>query len=202
MAEACGLQGAGERGVERDHAAGAEQRGLAGDEQQGILDVVQHVARDGGVERGEGGRLGVVDRAEQEGRPVAEAPATAPGAVTEIAGAKGRPQGKGLVACLPGVDDRDTAAALVGSDIHVAREQLPPPGKDEYYWVDLEGLEVVTTEGAALGRVSHLFATGANDVVVVRDGARERLIPFVQGSYVRSVDLSGGRMVVDWDPEF
>jgi len=128
--------------------------------------------------------------------------ATAPDAVTEVTGAKGRPQGKGLVAQLPGVDDRDTAAALVGSDIYVAREQLPPPGKGEYYWIDLEGLEVVTTEGAALGRVSHLFATGANDVVVVRDGERERLVPFIQGSVVRSVDLSGGRMVVDWDPEF
>ena len=128
--------------------------------------------------------------------------ATVPDAVMEITGAKGRPQGKGLVAQLPGVDDRDAAAALVGSDIYVAREQLPPLGKDEYYWVDLEGLEVVTTEGAALGRVSHLFGTGANDVVVVRDGTRERLVPFIQGSYVRSVDLSGGRMVVDWDPEF
>lgn len=126
----------------------------------------------------------------------------APGTETEIAGAKGRPQGKGLIAHLPGIEDRDQAAALVGSDIYVAREQLPPPGKDEYYWVDLEGLEVVTVEGTALGRVSHLFATGANDVVVVRDDVRERLIPFIQGSYVRSVDLSGGRMVVDWDPEF
>jgi 16S rRNA processing protein RimM len=127
---------------------------------------------------------------------------SAPGQEKEIAGIKGQPQGKGLVAKLPGVDDRDAAAALVGQDIYVAREQLPPPGKDEYYWVDLEGLEVVTTEGVALGRVSHLFATGANDVVVVRDGERERLVPFVQGVYVRSVDLSGGRMVVDWDPEF
>jgi 16S rRNA processing protein RimM len=121
---------------------------------------------------------------------------------SEVKGVKGRPQGKGLIAFMPDVTDRDQAAALVGSDIYVAREQLPPPGKDEYYWVDLEGLEVVTTEGVALGRVSHLFATGANDVVVVRDGERERLVPFVQGSYVRSVDLSGGRMVVDWDPEF
>ena len=126
----------------------------------------------------------------------------APGEGMEITGVKGRPQGKGLIAQLPDVEDRDQAAALIGRDIYVAREQLPPPGKDEYYWVDLEGLEVVTTEGLALGRVSHLFATGANDVVVVRDGERERLIPFVQGSYVRSVDLSGGRMVVDWDPEF
>jgi len=126
----------------------------------------------------------------------------APGEMSEVAGVHGRPQGKGLICHLPGVDDRDAAAALVGQDIHVAREQLPPAGKDEYYWVDLEGLEVVTTEGVVLGRVSHLFATGANDVVVVRDGERERLIPFVQGVYVRSVDLSGGRMVVDWDPEF
>lgn len=126
----------------------------------------------------------------------------APGEVMEIGGVSGRPQGKGLICQLPGVDDRDAAAALVGLDIHVARELLPPPAKDEYYWVDLEGLEVVTTEGVSLGRVSHLFATGANDVVVVRDGTRERLVPFVQGTYVRSVDLSGGRMVVDWDPEF
>ena len=127
---------------------------------------------------------------------------TESGSETQIAGAKGRQQGKGMVAQLPGIDDREQAAALIGMDIHVAREQLPPPGKDEYYWVDLEGLEVVTTEDVVLGRVSHLFATGSNDVVVVRDGARERLIPFIQGSYVLSVDMSAKRMVVDWDPEF
>ncbi|GAA0238985.1 ribosome maturation factor RimM [Rhodanobacter caeni] len=126
----------------------------------------------------------------------------APGVETQVSGVKGREQGKGMVAQLPGVNDREQAAALIGSDIHVSRDQLPPPAEGEYYWVDLEGLEVVTTEDVSLGRVSHLFATGANDVVVVRDGARERLIPFVQGSYVRSVDLSAGRMVVDWDPEF
>lgn len=126
----------------------------------------------------------------------------APDAMVEVDGVSGHPQGKGLVAHLPGVDDRDAAAELVGSDICVAREQLPAAGKDEFYWVDLEGLEVVTTQGVALGQVSHLFATGANDVVVVRDGTRERLIPFVQGSFVRSVDLVGRRMVVDWDPEF
>ena len=66
----------------------------------------------------------------------------------------------------------------------------------------MEGLEVLTTDGIVLGRVSHLFATGANDVVVVRNGERERLIPFVQGAVVQSVDLPAQRMVVDWDPDF
>ncbi len=126
----------------------------------------------------------------------------AAGGETQIAGVKGRTQGKGIVAQLPGVDDREQAAVLIGSDIHVDRAQLPVPAEGEYYWVDLEGLEVVTTEGVLLGRVTHLFATGANDVVVIRDGERERLVPYVMGSYVRSVDLSAGRMVVDWDPEF
>jgi len=50
--------------------------------------------------------------------------------------------------------------------------------------------------------VSHLFATGANDVLVVRDGERERMIPFVLEQFVKEVDLDSGRIVVDWDPEF
>lgn len=127
---------------------------------------------------------------------------TAPGQETQVAGVKGRTQGKGLVAQMPGIEDREQAAKWIGSDIHVTREQLPPAAENEFYWVDLEGIEVATTEGVMLGRVSHLFATGANDVVVVRDESRERLIPFIQGSYVRSVDLAARRMVVDWDPDF
>lgn len=127
---------------------------------------------------------------------------TAPGVEKEIDGIRGRAQGKGLVATLPGVEDRDQAAALIGSEITVSRDMLPPPAPGEFYCTDLEGLEVVTTQDTALGRVSHLFATGANDVMVVKDGERERLIPFVQGPYVHSVDIDTGRIVVDWDPEF
>ena len=122
--------------------------------------------------------------------------------VVQVAGCHGRAQGKGIVATLPGIDDRDAAAALVGSEIRVARAALPPAAPGEYYWADLEGLEVVTIQGVPLGRVSHLVATGANDVLVVRDGVRERLVPFLPGQFVTEVDLQGGRVVVDWDPEF
>lgn len=114
---------------------------------------------------------------------------------------QGQSQGKGVIVKLEGVDDRDAAAALMGADIAIWREQLPPPAEGEIYWADLEGLEVVTVAGQALGRVSHLLETGANDVLVVR-GERERLIPFVRGQVVTEIDLDGGRLVVDWDPDF
>ena len=121
---------------------------------------------------------------------------------SEISGCRGREQGKGIVATLPEITDRDRAATLVGSEIKVRRSVLPEPKPGEYYWTDLEGLEVVTSDGVALGRISHLRATGANDVMVVRDGDRERLLPFVIDDYVKTVDFKAGRVTVDWDPEF
>lgn len=120
----------------------------------------------------------------------------------EVSGAHGRPQGKGMIAALPGIADRDAAAMLVDMEIRVWRSVLPQSKGGEYYWTDLEGMDVVTVEGAALGQVSHLFATGANDVMAVSDGKRERLIPFVQKQFVHEVDMDAGRITVDWDPEF
>jgi 16S rRNA processing protein RimM len=113
----------------------------------------------------------------------------------------GRKQGKGLAALLPGFDDRNRAAILVGQQICVERDQMPPTEEGEYYWADLEGLTVVTTGGLELGRVDRMMETGANDVMVV-NGDRERLIPFVQGQYVKRVDLEAELIEVDWDPEF
>ncbi len=109
--------------------------------------------------------------------------------------------GKGMIVHLDGCDNRDAAARLVGQQIAVTREQIPPARDDEFYWFDLEGLAVVTTEGVALGRVDHLFSTGVNDVLVVK-GERERLLPFAWGDVVKDVDVKHGRIEVDWDPEF
>ena len=123
------------------------------------------------------------------------------GAQREMQGVRGRDTGKLVIASLPGIDDCDAAEALRGTEILVPRDALPTPAPGEYYWVDLEGLRVVTVEGVALGEVSHLLSTGANDVMVVR-GERERLLPFVQPDYVQSVDFQTGTITVDWDPEF
>jgi 16S rRNA processing protein RimM len=120
----------------------------------------------------------------------------------QIEDAQGREQGKGLVGRLSGYSDRDAAATLIGASIRIPRSSLPKPSPGEFYWSDLEGLDVVTKEGVALGALSHLFSTGANDVMVVKDGPRERMIPFVHGQFVETVDLERSRITVDWDPDF
>lgn len=124
------------------------------------------------------------------------------GVEREIQHVEGRDQGRGIVASFPGVDTRDAAEALVGAEIWIGRQAMPPARKDEYYWVDLEKVAVQTVDGVPLGRISHLFATGANDVMVIVDGERERLVPFILDDVVKSVDLDAGLIVVDWDPEF
>lgn len=109
--------------------------------------------------------------------------------------------GKSVVAQLEGVTDRDQAEALRGLEISVSRKQLPGTDKNQFYWADLIGLEVLLDSGESLGEISSMMATGANDVMVV-EGDRQRLIPFLVGNTVRKVELESGRVIVDWDPEF
>ena len=112
--------------------------------------------------------------------------------------AEGKRHGKAVIARLEGIEDRDAAAELTGSDIGVDRDALPAPGDGHYYWADLEGLTVVRKDGTELGKVAYLMATGANDVLVV-DGAAERLIPFVPETVILDVDLAAGVIRVDWE---
>lgn len=113
-----------------------------------------------------------------------------------------RPHGKGFVAKLGKCEDRDEAAKLTNLDIGIHREKLPDLETGDYYWVDLLGLNVLTEDGHCLGKVTELFETGSNDVLVVQGETREHLIPYVPEEYIVSVDLNAGEMRVRWDPEF
>ncbi len=113
----------------------------------------------------------------------------------------GRSQGKGIVVQLAGCADRDTAARVIGVDIAVRRSLFVPLPPGQYYWSDLEGLQVMCRDGRALGVVDHVFETGAHDVLVVK-GDREHLVPFVPDHVILEVDLKRRVMRVDWDPDF
>ncbi len=110
-----------------------------------------------------------------------------------------------VVASAHDVPDRDTAEALRGARIFVARSSFPTPDKDEYYWIDLIGLDVINREGLALGTVSELMSTGPQTVLVVayeyEGKPAERMIPFV-AAYVDAVDLPSRRITVDWQPDY
>ena len=118
----------------------------------------------------------------------------------ETAVAEAKVQGRAVVARLEGCDGRDGAATLRGRTVAVPRAALPATRNGEYYWADLVGLQVTNTAGQALGQVTSIMQTGANDVLVVA-GERERLIPFI-AEVIREVDIAGGVMRVEWGADY
>ncbi|WP_286236731.1 ribosome maturation factor RimM [Neptuniibacter halophilus] len=115
--------------------------------------------------------------------------------------------GKGLIAKLAGVDDRDLARSYCGLEISTDANQLPQLEEGEYYWNQLQKLLVYTESGVLLGKVSHLLETGSNDVLVVKGtkdsvDQKERLLPYLPEQVIKEIDLETGTMRVDWDPEF
>jgi 16S rRNA processing protein RimM len=102
-----------------------------------------------------------------------------------------RPVGGRFLVRLEGCVSRETAQPLVGFDLYVRRDELPPPPAGEFYWFDLEGLTVYTEDGECLGRVEEFFPTGSNDVLVVRKGSQESLLPFIK-DVILAVDETRG----------
>lgn len=113
----------------------------------------------------------------------------------------------GVVAQVQDIADKDAADALKGARVFVSRSSFPTAQADEYYWVDLIGLDVVNREGVALGQVRELLSTGPQTVLVLEqpgaEGGKpvERMVPFVS-AYVDKVDLPGRCITVDWQPDY
>lgn len=119
---------------------------------------------------------------------------------------EGKEQGKNIIAKLQGVNYRDEAEALIGTEIAICEEQLQVLTENEYFWRDLIGLSVKTIQGDTLGVIDWIFDTGSNDVIIVKDTSgsevKEHLLPWVFDDVIQSIDLENSLMVVDWDPDF
>jgi 16S rRNA processing protein RimM len=113
--------------------------------------------------------------------------------------------GKGWIAKFAGIEERNAAQALDGKYIAAPRDELPKTDKDEYYWADLVGMDVVNLQGERLGQVTSLLSTGAHDVLCVHEGAegakQERLLPFV-AQVVKSVDTASRVIRVEWENDW
>jgi 16S rRNA processing protein RimM len=116
--------------------------------------------------------------------------------VTHAREAKGH-----LVATLKGVTSRDEAERLNGLELYIAREKLPATGEDEYYHADLIGLAAVTPADEPLGRVIAIHNFGAGDIIeIAPPRGATMLLPFTN-AVVPSVDLAGGRVVIELPKE-
>lgn len=106
--------------------------------------------------------------------------------------------GDKLIARLRGVDSREQAAALTGTELLAPRSALPTPQSgDDFYLADLVGLSVATADGRPFGRVAAVENHGAGDILaIVREGGKTELFAFTRRNFP-SVDVARGTIVID-----
>lgn len=116
--------------------------------------------------------------------------------VASRAGADARP-----ILTLEGILDRDAAVALRGESIEAPRDTLTPLAAGEWYATDLEGMELRSRAGDALGVVRRLLNMPSVDVLEVAPAGEgdDLLIPMI-GDAIVSID--GDARVITVDCEF
>jgi len=97
---------------------------------------------------------------------------------------------------IPGVNDATAADALKGGIVTVSHDDLPPAGAREFYYFDAIGCDVFTADGRRIGAIEEVFPTGSNDVWVVRDGAREILVPVIE-DIVKEMNFTARRVTIE-----
>lgn len=112
-----------------------------------------------------------------------------------------RINGQQLLVRLVNCETPEQARIYVNCDIAIWREDMTKLPENNFYWTDLEGLTVINDHGVVLGKIDHLFATGSNDVLVVK-GTKEYLIPYLPEHFIKKVDLVNKQVIVEWDEDF
>ena len=107
-----------------------------------------------------------------------------------------RPHKHFLLLTFEGCDSMNAAQTLIGCEVCVREDELPPAGPDEVYHYQLLGMTVVTTGGTEIGVVTEVIPIGSSDVCVVRAGTQEHLIPLI-ADVVRHVDHADKRLIID-----
>ena len=110
-----------------------------------------------------------------------------------------RIQGNKIVIKLEGVNNRDDADLLKNLQIEVNRSDLPKLDENSYYWEDLVDFNVIDIKGMHVGKVDSLFRTGSNDVLVIINKTKQRLlVPFIMEEVIKYVDLDKELISIDW----
>jgi 16S rRNA processing protein RimM len=100
---------------------------------------------------------------------------------------------------LGGINAVEDAENTRGAIVMVAASDLPPPAQSEFYYYQAIGCEVVTSSGFHVGVVEQIFSNGAHDILVVRDGSVERLVPVID-DVVKGIDWTARRVTIEAVP--
>ena len=101
---------------------------------------------------------------------------------------------KHFIVSFESIDTFDEAKALAGAGVYIYKSSFPPLPEDEYYWVDLIGCRVITEDGAIVGTISRIIATGSNDVYVITSEDDELMIPATT-EVIKKVDINAKTIV-------
>lgn len=106
-----------------------------------------------------------------------------------------------LLIHVKGYDSPELAKQLTGIELATTRSQLPKLPEGEFYWHDLIGLDVYTTEQVLLGSVVNIISNAAHPLLEIK-GEKQHLVPLLFDKFILEVDLSKNKVIADWDPEF
>ena len=107
-------------------------------------------------------------------------------------------QTRRLLIKMPGASQREAAAEFIGYELGADRDSFSALGQGEYYWIDLIGYHVETSDGAQLGKIESMIETGSSDVMEIIGKNKKHLIPF-DNKYLSVVEVEKRRIVVFWD---
>ncbi len=109
---------------------------------------------------------------------------------------------KFLAVNIANINSRETAQAFTHKEVAIERSVLPTLPEGEYYWRDLIGMNVINKEKYKLGTVTELLETGANDVLIIKSGDKQYLVPFLIDKFVINISREEKLITVDWDKNF
>ena len=108
---------------------------------------------------------------------------------------KYRCRGRSLIMQFTGCYDRSEVEKLIKAVVKLPKDYFKPLAQGNYYWFEIEGLEVYQDTGSYLGKVEEIFPTGSNDVYIVKDGEKEILLPATK-EVIKEIDQANHKMII------
>jgi 16S rRNA processing protein RimM len=94
------------------------------------------------------------------------------------------------------INTKTEALRLKNCKIMIPENELYPLKEDEIYQFQLDGFKVVSKDSKVIGKIDHIFSTNAHDILVVKNGKKEILIPFCD-KFVQKILKKNKKIIIN-----